>query len=99
MLVYFMKGRLPWQGLRVKDEERDQRILDIKTATSADELCCGLPWEFAACLRHAKSLQAGRLPKYDEIRKMFKSLAAKEDIPYDNVFDWTERLLPADQLD
>ena len=99
MLVYFMKGRLPWQGLRVKYEERDQRILDIKTATSADELCASLPWEFAACLRHAKSLKSGRLPKYDKIRAMFKSLATREGIPYDNVFNWTERLLLADQLD
>ena len=50
MLIYFIKGQLPWQGLRKKqkgknigDREQDDAIGDKKMCTSVDKLCEGLP--------------------------------------------------------
>ena len=44
MLVYFLKGSLPWQGLKFYDnKERDETILNLKINTEPDELCKNLP--------------------------------------------------------
>jgi hypothetical protein len=37
MLIYFLKGTLPWQGIRVnRKEEKYQKILEKKIATPTD---------------------------------------------------------------
>jgi hypothetical protein len=42
--MYFLKGILPWQGLKVnKDEDRYKIIYDKKKNTKAEELCAGFP--------------------------------------------------------
>jgi hypothetical protein len=46
VLIYFLKGQLPWQGLSGQTtEEKYQRILETKTTTSLEELCADLPGE------------------------------------------------------
>ena len=46
MLVYFIKGSLPWQGLdAVTKEEKYNKIGDVKRKTSIEELCKDLPME------------------------------------------------------
>jgi hypothetical protein len=42
--MYFLRGSLPWQGLKVdKREDRYKKIYEKKKATSAEELCSGYP--------------------------------------------------------
>jgi hypothetical protein len=44
VLMYFLKGALPWQGLKVdKREDRYKKIYEKKKATTAEELCAGFP--------------------------------------------------------
>ena len=44
VLMYFLKGVLPWQGLKVdKREDRYKKIYDKKKSTTPDELCYGYP--------------------------------------------------------
>lgn len=44
VLVYLLKGSLPWQGLKVdKDEDRYKKIYQKKLGTPPEELCAGLP--------------------------------------------------------
>jgi len=44
VLIYLLKGSLPWQGLKVdKDEDRYQKILEKKKQISTEKLCEGLP--------------------------------------------------------
>jgi hypothetical protein len=48
VLIYFMKGSLPWQGIRAKEKkEKYEKIKEKKLNTSEEELCEGLPSEFA----------------------------------------------------
>lgn len=40
MLVYLVKGQLPWQGLKGENRrQKYQRICDCKRMTSTEELC------------------------------------------------------------
>ena len=44
MFMYFLRGSLPWQGLRADTlKERYQKIGDTKRATPIEELCEGHP--------------------------------------------------------
>lgn len=44
LLVYFLKGSLPWQGLHgLSAEEKYKMILQKKETTSYEELCADLP--------------------------------------------------------
>lgn len=44
MLMYFLRGSLPWQGLKAETlKERYQKIGDTKRNTSVDVLCNGFP--------------------------------------------------------
>lgn len=47
LLVYFMKGSLPWQGLHGDgNEEKYRKILEKKQSTSLPQLCEGLPSKY-----------------------------------------------------
>lgn len=44
LLIYFNKGSLPWQGLRVgTKKEKYEKIMEKKISTSIEELCKGCP--------------------------------------------------------
>ncbi|KAJ3435258.1 casein kinase 1-like protein [Anaeramoeba flamelloides] len=46
MLIYFLKGKLPWQGLdAVNKKQKYERISNKKISTPVKTLCQGLPWE------------------------------------------------------
>ncbi len=43
-LIYFLRGKLPWQGLQAKgNDEKYRKILETKSSTTFEELCAGLP--------------------------------------------------------
>jgi len=51
MLVYFLKGSLPWQGLKARNPQRKYSlILEKKQSVSVSALCHGLPLQFAEYL-------------------------------------------------
>ena len=53
MLIYFLKGRLPWQGLETGQHHSERKyglILDKKQQTSIAQLCEGLPPVFGQFL-------------------------------------------------
>ena len=46
-MMYFLKGILPWQGLKVdKKEDRYKKIYEKKKSTSPEELCFGYPCKY-----------------------------------------------------
>jgi casein kinase 1 len=92
--IYFLKGRLPWQGVDEKNEKRRfKKILDIKRATSVEELCSDVPPEFLAYFRHCADLGFEDRPDYSGMRRMFRALFARKRYSRDNVdvfssFSW-----------
>lgn len=46
VLVYFLRGSLPWQGLKAATKnQKYEKILEFKINTSLDALCKGIPGE------------------------------------------------------
>ncbi|KAF7795075.1 hypothetical protein EIP86_006219 [Pleurotus ostreatoroseus] len=75
LLIYFLRGCLPWQGLRATTKElKYERIMDMKMTISIDQLCRGLPEEFADFLSYTRSLRFDDKPNYTYYRKLFRGL-------------------------
>ncbi len=91
--MYFARGSLPWQGLKTATEnEKDQRIKELKSSLTGDVLCEGvLPAEFAAYIDYTRSLPFDDKPDYSRLRGAFRRRFVAEGFKHDNVFDWTEK--------
>jgi len=90
MLLYFLRGCLPWQGLTAANQEqKEELILAKKKTISTEDLCEGLPWEFAAYFDHIRSRGFDDNPQYSYLRRIFRGLFVREGFEYDRVFDWT----------
>lgn len=93
MFMYFLRGSLPWQGLKADTlKERYQKIGDTKRTTQIEVLCEGFPDEFAQYLRYARRLDFFETPDYDYCYKLFKDVLERTGNSYDYEFDWTQKL-------
>lgn len=92
MLIYFIKGSLPWQGLGPRGlsrEKKYQLIYECKKNTTTEQLCQGLPCEFKSYMDHIKSLTFEEKPNYNYLYNLFTQLFKKKNFIYDNQYDWT----------
>lgn len=90
MILYFLKGRLPWQGLRAESKQQKyQLIMDRKAGISLDELCNDVPEEFRKYMAYVLALDFGAEPDYSRLRRMLRDLFVRRGFEYDYVFDWT----------
>ena len=78
ILIYFLKGNLPWQDVKAKNkEERYKAIYQIKSKVTIDSLCKDIPSEFAELLKYVKSLQFDAKPIYNKFYFTFQNLINK----------------------
>ena len=90
MLLYFLRGSLPWQGLTATDQmQKEELILEEKRRINTEDLCEDLPQEFAVYFDYIRSLKFDEKPKYFYLRKIFRDLFVREGFDYDHVYDWT----------
>ena len=86
VLLYFLRGKLPWQGLHVKNkEDRYHRIMEIKMENTPHELCKGFPKEYEQYVDYSRKLEYEEDPNYDYLKSLFNNIL-KEDTEY--VYDW-----------
>jgi len=89
ILVYYAKGKLPWQKIAGKDkEEKYHNILKRKQSMTTSGICSGLPKEFNIYLDYCKNLEFSQKPDYNYLRTLFKTLFRRSQLTYDLVFDW-----------
>ena len=78
ILIYFLKGKLPWQDVKAKQkEERHKLITDIKSSVTIESLCENLPSEFAELLTYVKGLEFDEKPYYGKFYAFFHNLIEK----------------------
>ena len=94
VLLYFLKGNLPWQGLPIKNkEDRYTKIMEKKRDTSPAELCAGFPKQFEEYVKYTQGLEYEEDPKYDYLKGLFESTV--QALGYngiDRVFDWMVKI-------
>ena len=89
VLMYFLRGNLPWQGLKLyKGEDRYKKIFETKKETSAEELCAGFPKQFCEYVRYTRNLLFEQEPDYDYLKKLIYNVMNKYEYHFDFLFDW-----------
>ncbi|CAF99904.1 unnamed protein product, partial [Tetraodon nigroviridis] len=105
MFMYFLRGSLPWQGLKVPSpaagqkpasradtlKERYQKIGDTKRNTPIEVLCENFPEEMATYLRYVRRLDFFEKPDYEYLRTLFTELFERKGYTFDYTYDWIGR--------
>ena len=90
VLIYFIKGRLPWQGMPANNkEEKYRNILRMKNKLTPKELCKGIPEEFAEYVDYTRNLLYSEQPNYDRLKNLFISMLNRSNYTFDYIYDWT----------
>ena len=92
VLMYFLRGQLPWQGLNAKTKkEKYNKISKTKTETRIKDLCKDFPVEFEEYLEYCRELRFEDKPDYSYLKGLFKRCWAKQNFTVvDYQYDWTE---------
>lgn len=94
VLLYFLKGSLPWQGIPNKNRhEKYQMIMKRKMEIPIEELCNGTPIELMQILKYCKNLRFEEDPDYTYIKGQLKNMFINNAFDYDFIFDW-DSLIP-----
>ena len=89
ILLYFLKGSLPWQGLQGKNkDEKYDKIREKKASTTIETLTTGAPEEFHKYITYCRSLEFEQKPDYNFLRSMFKGIMQRNNWEYDGAYDW-----------
>ena len=90
MMVYLMKGHLPWQGMVSSNPEKKyDKIKKLKIEIKLEELCLGLPKETIKFIQYARDMRYDDKPNYSYLRGLMRKIATKNGLKMDyNKFDW-----------
>ena len=91
VIMYFIRGNLPWQGLKLKsNEDRYKKILEKKKEVSTLELCSDCPRVFFEYVNYSKKLGYTEEPRYDLFKNKFVDFVVNQSKEkFDYIFDWT----------
>ncbi|KAG9159021.1 hypothetical protein Leryth_021742 [Lithospermum erythrorhizon] len=90
VLMYFLRGSLPWQGLRAgTKKQKYDKISEKKMLTPIEVLCKSFPLEFTSYFHYCRSLRFEDKPDYSYLKRLFRDLFIREGYQFDYVFDWT----------
>ena len=90
MMIYFLKGQLPWQGkVNSNPEKKYDKIKEIKIKTKLEDLCHELPKETIKFIQYARDMRYDDKPNYSYLRGLMRKIAVKNGLKMDyNKFDW-----------
>lgn len=90
VLMYFLRGSLPWQGLKAgTKKQKYDKISEKKMLTPIEVLCKNYPSEFTSYFHYCRSLRFDDKPDYSYLKRLFRDLFIREGYQFDYVFDWT----------
>ncbi|KAH9729290.1 Casein kinase 1-like protein 9 [Citrus sinensis] len=90
VLMYFLRGSLPWQGLKAgTKKQKYDKISEKKVSTPIEVLCKSYPSEFVSYFHYCRSLRFEDKPDYSYLKRLFRDLFIREGFQFDYVFDWT----------
>ena len=94
MIIFFMKGDLPWEHIKSNNEiNKYYKIYMMKKNLPVQQLCKGLPIQIHNFLKYVKGLTFEEQPDYNYLRSLFKALLYKYKYIYNNkmTFSWVDK--------
>lgn len=91
VVMYFLRGSLPWQGLRANTKKQKyKKIMEKKIAVPFEHLCKGYPEEFRMYFEYCRALRFDDKPDYTYLKRLFKDLFVRLRYVTDGVYDWVK---------
>ena len=91
-LIFFAKRDwFKWENLinsGIKKDEIIEKIMNMKTETSEENLCKGLPIEFISYMKYVKHLEFEEDPDYKYLNSLFLSILSKNEFGNNLNFFW-----------
>ena len=89
IMVYFIKGELPWQNIKAKSrKEKYSAIFRIKKNSVPNELCEFLQEEMKTFVNYIINLNNNKKPDYAKLTNLINNLMQKYSYSNDLQFDW-----------
>lgn len=89
VFMYFLRGGLPWQGLKAAtNKQKYEKIGEKKQTTVIKDLCEGFPEEFSKYLTYVRNLGFEDTPDYDYLRDLFTQALHSVGEVEDGEYDW-----------
>lgn len=89
VFMYFLRGGLPWQGLKAAtNKQKYEKIGEKKQTTAIKDLCDGFPEEFNKYLSYVRNLGFEDTPDYDFLRDLFTQALKNTGEVEDGEYDW-----------
>ena len=93
VLMYMLRGILPWQNMKAKDTKAKYKmIMEKKISTPAEFLCKGFPNEMATFINYAKGLKFEEKPDYKYLKNLLGQTRKASKIEMDYVYDWSNKV-------
>ena len=95
LLIYFLNGSLPWQGIKAKSKlHKYEKIAELKISSQVDNMLFkNIPPEFKTYLNECRSLSFEATPDYKHLRGLFSEIAKRQNFNFDYVYDWNSKYL------
>lgn len=91
MLIYFLKGALPWQGIDSPNKlEKYQKIGEKKLKLPIEFYTNDLPEEITIYMNYCRNLLFDEKPDYAFLKRLFNNLFAVRGYLRDYKYDWTD---------
>ncbi|KAH9173598.1 kinase-like domain-containing protein [Lactarius sanguifluus] len=88
VFMYFLRGSLPWQGLKAAtNKQKYEKIGEKKQTTPIKDLCESFP-EFGIYLNYVRKLGFEETPDYEFLRELFAKVMKNNNDVDDGVYDW-----------
>lgn len=89
VFMYFLRGGLPWQGLKAAtNKQKYEKIGEKKQTTAVKDLCESFPDEFNKYLSYVRNLGFEDTPDYDYLRDLFTQALKNTGEVEDGEYDW-----------
>lgn len=92
MILFFLRGGLPWESLIYSPtkEEKRRKIIQMKQKYEISKLCEGYPEEFKLYIEYVSKLKLNEEINYSYCFSLFYEIFHKNFILNDGIFSWCQ---------
>ena len=91
ILVYLLKGELPWQNIIARNKtEKIKKLLVKKIEICSSDLCLGLPNKIEKYIDYCRNLEFEDVPDYQMLKNLFIQILQQNKQEFDYIYDWSK---------
>ncbi|RKP29700.1 kinase-like protein [Metschnikowia bicuspidata] len=91
VFMYFLRGSLPWQGLKAPtNKQKYEKIGMTKQTKTISDLCYGFPVQFAQYLTYVRNLEFDEDPDYAYLQSLIDGALEAIGEKADGHYDWMD---------